>query len=185
MRPLPKAKTWITLLLGVGFLSLLATEVARETPQNVPRTTDPLRQNLARLQSVLGTAERHLDALREVNETEQVRLMQSTADLFKEYLLPHLAAEEAVLHPAADRQLPSTQGRLTVVLRHEHDILRRWVRDLESLANASMPDRHEFARRAERLLGLVEAHFEVDESVLYPILDRPALLSRTMPRGKP
>jgi hypothetical protein len=34
-----------------------------------------------------------------------------------------------------------------------------------------MPDTDAFIRRGERLLGLIESHFEVDEALLFPILD--------------
>lgn len=185
MRTLPKTRTWIVLILTLGFLGLLVTEVARENPVDGHRRTDPIRQNLSRLRGVLMTVERHLDSVHEVNESEQLVLMQSAVELFREYLLPHLAAEEAVLHPAVDRQLPRSSASVTEAMRQEHDILRRWVRELEGLAYGSMPDHDAFVRRGERLLGLIEAHFEVDEEVLYPVLDRALPLGKTVAGAGP
>jgi hemerythrin-like domain-containing protein len=185
MRSVPKAKTWITLALTLGFFALLVKEVAREDPTNGARRTEPIRQNLARLAKIVMTTERSVETLHEVNESEQIVLMQSAVGVFKDYLLPELAAEEAVLHPAAERQRPGDRPSLTDALKREHEIMRRWIRELEELANAPMPDRHAFERRAERLLGLIEAHFEVDEAVLYPWLDQGAPLSRRALRAGP
>ena len=171
MRALPKAKTFIVMLLTVAFIVLLVTEVARESPRNGIRRTEPIRQNMARLHQILLTLERHFDTVHEVNETEQIVVMQSAVTLLKEYLLPHLAAEEAALYPTVDRHLLGSRASSTEAMRREHDIMRRWIHEMETLANASLPDHNSFARRGERLLGLIEAHFEVDQEVLLPVLD--------------
>jgi hemerythrin-like domain-containing protein len=175
---LPKAKTWITLLLTLGFFALLMQEVARDPPLNGARKTEPIRQNLERLRKVLLTAQRHLDDVHVVNESEQIVLMQSAVGIFKDYLLPHLAAEEEVLYPAAERLIPGSAAGLTEALRKEHEIMRRWIGEMERLAEEPMPDHNAFTRRGERLLGLIEAHFEVDEAVLLKILDQPSPLTR-------
>jgi hemerythrin-like domain-containing protein len=178
MRPLPKAKTWITLVLSLGFFLLVVREVARETPSDGVRRTEPLRQNLAQLRRILGTLERTLESVHEASEAEQIALMKSGVLTLKEYLLPHLAAEEEALHPSVDRQIPASSARLTEAMKREHDIMRRWIGDMERLADQPMPDHNAFARRGERLLGLIEAHFEVDEEILFPVLDQIGPLTR-------
>jgi hemerythrin-like domain-containing protein len=178
MLTLPKAKTWIVLLLSLGFLALIVKDVARESPGNGMRRTEPIRQDLTQLRKILRSLERNYDLLHEVNESEQVVLMQSTLALLKDYLLPHLAAEEAVLYPAIEKQMQASRLLPTQAMREEHDIMRRWIKEMEALANAPLPDHNAFARRGERLLGLIEAHLDVVEAVLFPVLDQATPLSR-------
>ena len=185
MQTMPPAKTWLMFLLTFGFFGLLVTDVARECPVNCARRTEPFRQNLGRLRKVLLSLERHLDSLHEVNESEQMVLMQSAVTLLHDYLLPYLAAEEAVLHPAVERQLPGSGVQPTRLLHLEHDIMRRWIQEMEEEMNGSLPDHNAFARRGERLLGLIEAHFEVDETILYPLLDQVTPLTRRTVREEP
>lgn len=184
MKSIPKERTWIILVLTATFFALLMTEVARETPRNGMRRTEPIRQNMARLRTILMTLEQQLDTLHELNESEQVVVMRSAVDLLKDYLLPHLAAEEASLYPAVDRQLHGSRLFPTEAMKLEHAIMRRWIQEMEAQADAAMPDHNVFARRGERLLGLVEAHFEVDEAVLFPVLDQAVPLAAEKARGK-
>jgi hypothetical protein len=167
----PKEHFRIMAILTAAFLALLVTEVARESSREGTCRTEPIRRNLHRLQTTLFTAEDRFQTLHGMNECDQLVVMQSVVDLLKDYLLPHLAAEEAVLYPAAERQLPTTAASLTSVLVREHAIMRRWIEEMEQLATRSMPDAEAFIRRGERLLGLIESHFEVDEGLLFPILD--------------
>jgi len=167
----PKEHFRIMAVLTTAFLALLITDVARESfPEGMCRT-EPIRRNLHRLQTILFTAEDQFEALHGQNECEQLLLMQSVVGHLKDYLLPHLAAEEAVLYPAAERQVPGPAASLTTVLVREHAIMRRWIQEMEELATRSMPDTDAFIRRGERLLGLIESHFELDEGLLFPILD--------------
>jgi hemerythrin-like domain-containing protein len=175
----------IMLLVSAAFLILLVTEVARETPADGARRTEPIRQNLARLRKVLLTLERQFETIHDVSETRQIQLMHDAVGMLQEYLLPHLAAEEAVLFPAAERELAPSPASVTQALRREHEILRLWIDHLEALANGPLPDHNEFARRGERLLGLIEAHFDVEETVLFPVLDRAECLSRQQDPVRP
>ena len=70
-----------------------------------------------------------------------------------------------------DRRLAGSTVPLTRPMNLEHQIMRRWIDEMARLADGSMPDHHAFTRRGERLPGLIEAHFEVDETILYPVLD--------------
>jgi hemerythrin-like domain-containing protein len=185
MRTLPKAKTWITFFFVLGFFALLMNEVARETPSDGARRTEPIRRNLDRLRRILLGVERQFESVHEVNEAEQIVLMQSAVGVLKEYLLPHLSAEEAALYPELERTIPPFPGSVTPAMKREHDLLRQWIAELETLANAPLPDHNAFARRGERLLGLIEAHFEVEESVIFPLLDQAAPLTKVGVRGKP
>jgi len=172
MRSLPPAKTWIMLALVLGFFALLVTDVAREKPSSEERRTEPIRQNLARLRKVLLTLERQFESIHEASESRQILLMQDAVGFLKDYLLPHLSAEETVLYPAVDRELPPSRASVTQALKWEHHLMRLWIAELEALADVSMPDHNAFTRRGERLLGLIEAHFDVEEAVLLPVLDQ-------------
>jgi len=163
MRLLPDVKTWITLFLTLGFFALIMNEVAKEAPPDCAGRTEPIRQNFSRLRKILLGVEQQAESVREVNESEQIILMQSAVDTLKDYLLPQLSAEEAVLYPAADRVTPPAPASITQAMRREHEIMRQWMHEMEALANASLPDPHAFARRGQRLLGLIEAHFDVEE----------------------
>jgi iron-sulfur cluster repair protein YtfE (RIC family) len=120
---------------------------------------------------VLSSLEWKFESIHEVDETEQIALMQSGIEILKDYLLPQLSAEEALLYPEVDRALPPAPGSLTQAMKREHEIMRQWISEMEALSNASMPDRNAFVRRGQRLLGLIEAHFDVEEAVLFPLLD--------------
>lgn len=54
-------------------------------------------------------------------------------------------------------------------MRYEHENIYRWIADLRDLADG---DAVAFARRADNLFGVILAHFELEEHVLFPILDR-------------
>jgi hypothetical protein len=60
----------------------------------------------------------------------------------------------------------------TATMRREHAIIDRWIEELAVNAGSTAPDVVGFARSADRLFGLIDAHFEEEEEVLLPILDR-------------
>src|SRR5688572_25260494 len=127
MRPSPRIL--IALTLTVAFVGLLVTEISQESAcDRCPPLTGPIRENMARLQRVLMTVERHFESLADVTETKElIALMNGAVGVLKESLLPHLAAEEAVLDPAVDRALAGSSVAWTRTLRREHRILRRWI----------------------------------------------------------
>jgi hypothetical protein len=57
-------------------------------------------------------------------------------------------------------------------MRYEHTIVGRWIDELAAMAAGPTLDAKAFARKSDRLLGLIAAHFEEEEEVLLPILDR-------------
>jgi hypothetical protein len=66
--------------------------------------------------------------------------MHDAVGMLQDYLLPHLAAEEAVLFPAAERELAPCPASVTQALTREHEIMRLWIHELETLADQSAPD---------------------------------------------
>lgn len=93
--------------------------------------------------------------------------MARVVRFFREHIKPHAEWEERVLYPAVDKRAASGPNPFTASMRYEHRIVVRWTDEL-----ANTPDVIGFARRADNLLGLVWAHFEEEEEVLLPILDR-------------
>jgi hemerythrin-like domain-containing protein len=85
-------------------------------------------------------------------------------------LRPHLSWEERTIHPIVDRFACEGPTAFSATMRYEHEIIDRWSADLARRAEES--DFVAFARNADRLLGVVLAHFELEEQVLFPILDR-------------
>ena len=57
-------------------------------------------------------------------------------------------------------------------MRYEHGVVGRWIGELAQEAKRPAPDVKAFTRRTDNLLGLLEAHFEEEEHVLLPILER-------------
>jgi hemerythrin-like domain-containing protein len=90
---------------------------------------------------------------------------------FSDHIGPHARAEERALYPAVDAHVGGARP-FTASMRHEHEIVARWIAELEAEAAQAEPDLVAFARRADNLLGLLAAHFEEEERVLLPILDR-------------
>ena len=98
--------------------------------------------------------------------------MRRTLGFFRDHLLAHAEWEERVLYPAVDRRASGSGHAFTSSMRYEHRIVGRWIGELEAMAASRPPDVVAFARRTHNLLGLVSAHFEEEEEVLLPILDR-------------
>ena len=88
-----------------------------------------------------------------------------------EEIRPHASWEEVKLYPLLDSMIGGREP-FTASLRREHAIIDRWIEELAVHAASTAPDVVGFARRADWLFGLIEAHFEEEEEVLLPILER-------------
>ena len=96
---------------------------------------------------------------------------QKVVMFFEKHIKPHADWEERVLYPLVDRLAGGGEHRFTASMRHEHRIVGRWVADLSQRLAQERFDARAFARRADSLIGLVDAHFEVEEEVLLPLID--------------
>lgn len=104
---------------------------------------------------------------------------------FRDDVLSHAPWEETVLYPLVDR-LAGTKTAFTATARHEHLVIGRWIEGLVLEAGGTHPDVRRFARLADQLLGLALAHFEGEERVLLPVIDRvmtPEDLARELTRA--
>lgn len=89
--------------------------------------------------------------------------------LLVRHLLPHIAAEEAVLYPAIDRLAGHD---LTATLRRDHDEIRRRTAQIEAAPHHTAARRDSELRSA--LYGLdaiVRLHLTSEEELYYPLLD--------------
>jgi hemerythrin-like domain-containing protein len=119
---------------------------------------------------------RHLEHIRvmagelpEQGEPEQREVMARIVRFFEHHITPHAQWEEERLYPLGD-QLAGGSQPFTASLRYEHRLVDRGVAELRR--ELGRGDAAAFARRADQLIGLVGAHFEVEEEVLLPILDQ-------------
>ncbi|MDP2305577.1 MAG: hemerythrin domain-containing protein [Pseudomonadota bacterium] len=149
-------------------LPLVATAAAPAT-----RPTEPFRAEHVALVRELDEVAAKVGSIPTLPAARQREEMKAIVGFFKEHLEPHAGWEERVLYPAVDRRMPT--GALepfTASMRNDHKVVGRWIGELDALARPQTPDPTAFTRRADNLLGLVRAHFEAEEEVLLPILDR-------------
>lgn len=142
-------KTWSAVgVLAVLFV-LLLRGVASPPSSEPPRT--PAVAERPGLHGLMDRVSARIDVLPGQSEAARLRTMRIGADLLRQGLALHVEAEPL-----------QGLGGEAAVLAAEHEVLWRWVVELENLSTASLPDAAAFARRAQRLLGLLEAHLEVE-----------------------
>ncbi len=119
---------------------------------------------------------RHLDgmvrSLDDAPAAEQNRTMSFVVKFLREHILTHAAWEEAHLYPLVDERAGRAGEPFTASMRYEHGIIGRGIDELSELATAATTDPKVFARSADRVLGIIGAHFEKEEEVFLPLIDR-------------
>jgi iron-sulfur cluster repair protein YtfE (RIC family) len=135
----------------------------------VAEVTGPLRAQRDRLRETLALISDRVGALPALPADAARAEMRALAAALDACLRPHLAWEERTLHPVVDKYACDGPAAFSASMRYEHEIIHRWSADL---ARQSAGDPGAYARQADRLLGVVLAHFELEEHVLFPILDR-------------
>lgn len=111
-----------------------------------------------------GTVQQPLAARRET--------MKKIIDFLKGHIKPHAEREEKVLYPAVDKRTGGQSNPFTATMRNDHKIVGRRISELETASTQQSPDASDFVRKTDRLLGLITAHFENEEDVLLPVLDK-------------
>ncbi len=139
---------------------------------DVDRTlTAPLREVRAHLRQEFARIAERVGALRDLPLGAGAAAMEDIAAELLARLRPHLEWEERVIHPVVDKFACEGPATFSTSMRYEHAIIYRGLDELR--AQASDPAAVvAFSRRADNLLGVVLAHFELEEQVLFPILDR-------------
>jgi hemerythrin-like domain-containing protein len=110
------------------------------------------------------------DLLRASRQAAEVTMARAVVFLDEE-IRPHANWEEVKLYPLLD-SIVGGREPFTATMRCEHAVVDRWIEELAVKAASTAPDVAWFARSADRLFGLIEAHWEEEEEVLLPILER-------------
>lgn len=100
--------------------------------------------------------------------------VEAALEFLQDDLLPHAAAEEAVLYPAVAEVLGSPEA--TATMARDHEEIRRLVRELrrhaDELASQVLPvARHELVRVLHGLHAVVGLHLAKEEELYLPLLD--------------
>ncbi len=133
--------------------------------------TAPLRQARDRLRRSLAAIADRVGVLGALPVEARSTAMRSLAADLEALLRPHLEWEERTIHPVVDKFACEGPAAFSASMRYEHEIILRAAGELRSMADDATPV-VAFSRRADNLLGVVLAHFELEEHVLLPILDR-------------
>jgi hypothetical protein len=133
--------------------------------------TAPLREARGRLRQALAAVADRVGEVATLPVEDRGAAMEQLAAELEARLAPHLEWEERTVHPVVDKFACEGPAAFSASMRYEHEIIRRGLGELRGLA-ADPAAATAFSRRADNLLGVVLAHFELEEEVLYPILDR-------------
>lgn len=162
----------------IFFLILLGSTIMNpsvthsETKTAAARPSEQFRKEHLEIKEHLAHVEKWTGTLTEEKPDEQKKTMQKIVTFFKDYIKPHAEWEEKKLYPAVDKRASKGGEVFTSSIRYEHKIVGRGIEELEKEANAKTPDVKTFSRKSFKLLGLISAHFEEEEEVLLPILDK-------------
>jgi hemerythrin-like domain-containing protein len=149
----------------------LILALALSTPADEPPTA-PFRREHVEVREHLAHIDAMLAKLPAASPAEQRTIMTNVPAFLHEHIRKHAEWEEAKLYPAVDRRTHVGPPSFTASMRHEHRIVGRSIDELAAMAKTGTPDIVAFTRAAHRLLGLISAHFEEEEEVLLPILDK-------------
>jgi hemerythrin-like domain-containing protein len=137
---------------------------------NPPRPTDALRGDHAKILNTLHALGERIEKLHESGTLDQLALSREVIDFVNRQVAPHARAEEYTLYPATD-WAAGEGSRLTEVPRFEHQLVARRCQALEKAISAGSSS-GKLMHLCYGILGLVAAHFQVTEEVLFPYLDK-------------
>jgi hemerythrin-like domain-containing protein len=135
------------------------------------KVTQSLRDAHAVLRKELELHKAGVGGLRAATEEVAKVTMDRAVVFLDEEIRPHANWEEVKLYPLLD-SIVGGREPFTATMRSEHAIIDRWIEELAVHAASPAPDVVWLARSADRLFGLIEAHWEEEEEVLLPILER-------------
>ncbi len=163
-------------LLIIAFTGSLMMNpvIANSATQNAPnpRPSESFRGEHKEIKTHLLHIEQWAGDLEKLNSAEQKKTMTKIVKFFKEHIEPHAQWEERKLYPAVDRRASQGPHPFTASMRYEHQIVGRRIAELEKESALKNPDARLFMRKTDQLLGLITAHFEEEEEVLLPVLDK-------------
>jgi hemerythrin-like domain-containing protein len=158
---------------ALGLLVLLAAAPTHgEKAMTDQRPTAGFRAEHQEMQGHLGHIRDWVGALPTQQPQEQRKTAQKIASFFEAHIKPHAEWEERFLYPVVDKLAGGGPNAFTSTMRYEHRVVGRWIGELRAEADKPKIDPAKFARRADNLLGLLWAHFEEEEEVLLPLIDK-------------
>jgi hemerythrin-like domain-containing protein len=156
-----------------GFLVLLAASPAQgQKAMNDKRPTAAFRAEHMEVKEHLRHVHDWVGALPGQAPAEQKKTARRVVSFFEKHIKPHAEWEERFLYPVVDRLAGAGTNRFTSTMRYEHRVVSRWIAELRAESDRSKLDAAKFARRTDNLLGLLWAHFEEEEEVLLPFIDK-------------
>lgn len=159
------------ILTGSAVMNLSSAE-SKTSPPPSQAPSAHFREEHAEIKKHLSHVEQWAGILSGSAPAEQKKTMSQITAFFKEHIKPHAEWEEKKLYPAVDKRASQGPGLFTSTMRYEHKIVARWIEELEKESAKTTPDVRRFARKTDQLLGLILAHFEEEEEVLLPVLDK-------------
>jgi hemerythrin-like domain-containing protein len=158
---------------GLALLVFVATTPAQgQKVMTDQRPTAAFRAEHRDVQAHLRHVHEWVGALSTQQPAEQRKTAQKVAGFFEKHIKPHAEWEERFLYPIVDKLAGGGPNAFTSTMRYEHRVVGRWISELRAEADKPKTDAAKFARRADNLLGLLWAHFEEEEEVLLPFIDR-------------
>jgi hemerythrin-like domain-containing protein len=159
-----KKHLWIAVLLVSAAPVVFAADDSRPT--------ESFRQEHAEVKVHLEHLDQMVGTMAAAEAAQQKKTAAFVVKFLREHIVEHAKWEEERLYPAVDRRTHGGDHPFTESMRYEHTIIGRWIDELGAMAATAPFDANGFARQSNRLLGLIAAHFEEEEEVLLPILDR-------------
>lgn len=150
-------------ILGFALFAIPATTLAAE------RATESFRAEHVKIKEHLEHVRQWAGAL---DGKDGPKKAKDILAFFKGHIAPHAEMEEKTLYPLVDSLTGSGEYKFTASMRYEHGVVGRWIAELDKELQKPKPDLKAFARRTDNLLGLLWAHFEEEEEVLLPIVDK-------------
>ncbi len=134
--------------------------------------TQSLRERRARIRARLEEVEALSETLLETEPNARSAPMTRIVAVLEDELRPYMEWEGRMLHPIIDKFACEGPTAFSASMQYEHLLVDRWIGQLAASARDANADARSFVRRADRLLGLLAAHFEVEDQVFLPVLDR-------------
>jgi hemerythrin-like domain-containing protein len=129
--------------------------------------TQRFRQEHESLRRKILEIEEKSGSLNAKESSKRKIIQKEIVSFFDSEILPHAEWEENHLYQKVDEKSVAGEYSFTMTMRYDHKIIQRLIGNLRSES-----DPMRFARLSDQLLGLLKAHFEKEEEVLLPILDR-------------
>lgn len=152
--------------------TVLLAAAALPSGASEPLPTAGFREEHAGIKKHLAHLDAEIGSLEDAPDGDRRRTMVFVVKFLREHILEHAAWEEKHLYPLVDEKAGRQGEPFTASMRYEHGIISRAIADLDERAAAADPGAAAFARAATGTLRVIAAHFEKEEEVFLPLLDR-------------